>query len=334
MMRVPPLTGVLLSNLGTPQAPTAAALRPWLREFLSDRRVVDLPRPLWWLILNLFILPTRPARVARAYRLIWTDEGSPLMVAATQQRDGLEQRLQSTFGGQVRVALGMRYGEPSIASALESLVAAGCTRILHLPLYPQYSGATVATNHDALFAAAARGRRMPTLRTVNSYAAEPAYITALANSVRELWQRDGAADRLMISFHGLPQRHADEGDPYPQECSETATLLARELGLTDERWELCFQSRFGREPWLQPYTDHRLKEWGREGVSSVDVICPGFSADCLETLEEIDVQNREFFQAAGGGRFRYIPALNARPDHLEALMAVLQRELGGWSAGT
>ena len=317
--------GVLLSNLGTPAAPTAGALRPYLREFLSDRRVVDVPRPIWWLVLNAFILPFRPGKVAHAYQAIWTDRGSPLLAIGLDQRDGLRELLDP-----IPVELGMRYGEPSIASAVDALLEAGCSRILHLPLYPQYAGATVATNHDAFFAAVSRGRAMVEARTVISYDDEPAYIQALANSVREVWERDGEPARLMMSFHGIPQRYADEGDPYPCYCEGTALRLAAALGLPEDRWQLTYQSRFGREPWLQPYTDETLEAWGREGVESVDVICPGFSADCLETLEEIDMQNREVFVEAGGGSFRYIPALNARPDHLEALASVARRHLQGW----
>jgi ferrochelatase len=322
--------GVLLSNLGTPAEPTAAALRPYLREFLSDRRVVDVPRPIWWLVLNGFILPFRPGKVAHGYRAIWTEGGSPLLVIGRQQAEALRARFALEFGHAVQVALGMRYGEPSIGSALGALMEAGCRRILHLPLYPQYAGATVATNHDALFAAAARGRWMPELRTVISYDDEPAYVGALARSVREVWDRDGRPEKLLMSFHGIPQRYADEGDPYPCHCEGTAMRLAAALGLEEQEWKLSYQSRFGREPWLQPYTDHTLEQWGSAGLESVDVICPGFSADCLETLEEIDIQNRELFEKSGGGRFRYIPALNAREDHIDALVSVVRRNLRGW----
>jgi ferrochelatase len=318
--------GVLISNLGTPAAPTAAALRPYLREFLSDRRVVDVPRPIWWLVLNGFILPFRPGKVAHAYQAIWTEKGSPLLAIGLEQRDALRERL----GESVPVELGMRYGNPSIAGALDALVEAGCTRVLHLPLYPQYAGATVATNHDAFFAAVSRGRSMVEARTVINYDDDPLYIEALARSVREVWDRDGEPDRLLMSFHGIPQRYADEGDPYPCHCEGTAIRLAAALDLPEDRWKMTYQSRFGREPWLQPYTDETLEAWGREGLGSVDVICPGFSADCLETLEEIDMQNREAFEEAGGGRFRYIPALNAREDHVEALAAVVRRHLRGW----
>jgi ferrochelatase len=320
-------SGVLISNLGTPAAPTAAALRPYLREFLSDRRVVDVPRPIWWLVLNAFILPFRPGKVAHAYREIWTEQGSPLLAIGLAQRDGL----RATLGADIPVELGMRYGQPSIAGALDALLEAGCTRVLHLPLYPQYAGATVATNHDAFFAAVSRGRSMVEARTVISYDTERLYIEALANSVREVWQRDGEPERLLMSFHGIPQRYADEGDPYPCYCEGTAIRLAAALGLPEERWQLTYQSRFGREPWLQPYTDETLEEWGKSGLGSVDVICPGFSADCLETLEEIDMQNREIFEEAGGGQFRYIPALNARDDHIAALEAVVRRHLAGWA---
>jgi ferrochelatase len=319
-------SGVLISNLGTPAAPTAAALRPYLREFLSDRRVVDVPRPIWWLVLNAFILPFRPGKVAHAYKEIWTEQGSPLLVIGLAQRDGL----RANLGEEIPVELGMRYGQPSIAGALDALIEAGCTRVLHLPLYPQYAGATVATNHDAFFAAVSRGRSMVEARTVISYDTERTYIEALANSVREVWERDGEPERLLMSFHGIPQRYADEGDPYPCHCEGTAIRLASALGLPEERWQLTYQSRFGREPWLQPYTDETLEAWGKDGLGSVDVICPGFSADCLETLEEIDMQNREIFEEAGGGQFRYIPALNARDDHIAALEAVVRRHLSGW----
>lgn len=325
-----PGVGVLVSNLGTPEAPTAAALRPYLREFLSDRRVVDVPRPIWWLVLNGFILPFRPGKVAHGYRSIWTENGSPLLAIGREQAHALQARLALEFGRSVRVALGMRYGQPSIARALRALMDEGCRRILHLPLYPQYAGATVATNHDALFAAAAAGRWMPEIRTVTSYDDEPAYIEALARSVTELWNRDGRPAKLLMSFHGIPQRYADEGDPYPCYCEGTALRLAAALGLHEDEWALTYQSRFGREPWLQPYTDETLQKWGFAGVESVDVICPGFSADCLETLEEIDMQNREIFEKAGGGRFRYIPCLNAREDHIDALAAVVRRNLRGW----
>ena len=323
--------GILLSNLGTPKAPTAGALRPYLRQFLSDPRVVEVPRPLWALILNAFILPFRPGKVAHAYRTIWTESGSPLLVTGLAQRDALRAKLEEEFGDGVRVALGMRYGEPSIDAALQELLDDNCRRILHLPLYPQYAAATTATNIDALAQSFARRRWVPELRTINQYDDEPAYIEALTASVREVWEVDGEPERLLMSFHGIPQRYWDQGDPYPCFCMRTGRLLAERLGLPEDRYAVTYQSRFGREPWVQPYTDETLEKWGQEKLASVDVICPGFSADCLETLEEIDMQNREVFEGAGGGRFRYIPALNARDDHIAMFAQLVRRHLRGWT---
>ena len=322
--------GILLSNLGTPQAPTASALRTYLREFLWDPRVVEVPRPIWAFVLNAFVLPFRPAKVAHAYRTIWTEEGSPLLVTGRAQRDALQQSLGAVLGDGVRVALGMRYGQPSIDVALQELLDANCRRILHLPLYPQYAAATTATNIDALGESFARRRWLPELRTINQYDDDPRYIEALAASVREVWEREGESERLLMSFHGIPQRYWDQGDPYPCFCLRTGRLVAEALGLPSERFAVSFQSRFGREPWVQPYTDATLESWGREKLASVDVICPGFSADCLETLEEIDLQNRAIFEGAGGGRFRYIRALDTRTDHLAMLHALVLRHLRGW----
>jgi ferrochelatase len=319
----PMRTGVLISNLGTPDAPTTPALRRYLREFLSDPRVIELPRWKWWPILNLFVLTTRPRKSADAYRKIWTEEGSPLLVTGRRQAAALRTRLAEA----VPVALGMRYGNPSIRSALADLLGRTCGRIVVLPLYPQYSAATTASTFDAVTDAIRRERALPELSTIGGYHDEPLYIRALAASVREVWDGNGEPERLLTSFHGIPRRYAEAGDPYPGACEETARLLAHELGLDSNRWRLCFQSRFGREEWLKPYTDETLAAWGREGLKSVDVICPGFAADCLETLEEIDVENRAIFEQAGGGRFRYIPALNDREDHVEALAAVLERHL-------
>jgi ferrochelatase len=316
-----PSTGILVSNLGTPDAPTPAALKRYLREFLKDPRVIDLPRWKWLPLLELLILPRRSPKSAEAYAKVWTPEGSPLLSISKRQRALLEGKLG------LPVALGMRYGNPSIARALDELLAKGCGRVLVLPLYPQYAAATTASTFDALGDAIRRLRVVPEIRTVRSYHDEPLYIAALARSVREAWEQGGPPKRLLLSFHGLPRRYVDLGDPYRKECEETARLLAAELGF---KCDLSFQSRFGREEWLKPYTDETLTAWGREKLESVDVACPGFSADCLETIEEIDQQNREFFQHAGGGRFRYIPALNDRADHVEALAAVARRNLQGW----
>jgi len=326
-----PATGVLVSNLGTPDEPTPYALKRYLKEFLSDPRVIELPRWKWWPILHLFVLPRRAPKSAEAYRAVWTPQGSPLLAIALRQRDKLEAALRARFGSPLHVALGMRYGNPSLAGALDELMAKGCRRVLLLPLYPQYAAATTASTLDAVADALRRRRWVPELRTVHSYHDDPLYIGALARSVREVWERDGEPERLLLSFHGLPKRYFEAGDPYFCHCQKTARLLAEELKLPAERWKITFQSRFGREEWLKPYTDITLREWGAAGVKSVDVLCPGFSADCLETLEEIDQQNRKFFTGAGGGRFRYLAALNDRDDHIEALASVVARNLAGWA---
>lgn len=326
-----PAVGVLLTNLGTPDQPTPSALRRYLREFLSDPRVIEVPTWKWQIILNLFVLTRRPAKSAAAYRAVWTDAGSPLLLTAQKQAAGLRTLLAERYGPPVHVALGMRYGNPSLASALDRLLAAGCRRVLLLPLYPQYSAATTASTVDALGATLARRRWIPEIRTVNQYVDELRYIRALAATIRELWEHGGEPKKLLFSFHGIPERYFRGGDPYPCQCRKTARLVAEELALPEARYQVTFQSRFGREPWIQPYTDETLKQLGRDRCDSVDVICPGFSADCLETLEEIDCENRKIFTDAGGGRFRYIPALNDRPDHLAALLAVVDRHLQGWT---
>jgi ferrochelatase len=326
----PQSTGVLLTNLGSPDAPTARALRRYLREFLGDRRVVDLPRLVWWPILHGIILNVRPPRSARLYRRIWSAEGAPLVAIARRQEAALQQALASRLGTPPQLALGMRYGNPSIASALAALSDAGCTRILVLPLYPQYFAGTSGSTFDAVAAALVRWRRVPALRFVDDYHADEGYIGALAASIRDTWAREGEPDRLLMSFHGIPVRYARAGDPYPEQCQRTANLLAAALGLPYERWLLGYQSRFGREPWLEPYTDVTLRSWGAQGVRRVDVVCPGFAADCLETLEEIAILNRKFFLAAGGEQFRYLAALNDRPDHIAALADLVVRNLAGW----
>jgi ferrochelatase len=322
--------GILLANLGSPTEPTPAAVRRFLAEFLWDRRVVDVPRPLWWLILNGIILRFRPGRVAKAYASVWSDEGSPLLAISCHQATALREALERRLPGRCRLELTMRYGEPAIAGALERLHAAGCERVLVLPLYPQYSSSTSASTFDAVAEALMRVRWYPELRLVRDYHVDPAYISALAASVCEGWAEHGRPDRLLISLHGIPQRYADEGDAYPEHCAATAAALAAELDLADGEWLLAFQSRFGREPWLQPYTDVTLEEWGRAGVGHVQVICPGFSADCLETLEEIEVENRDTFLEAGGREYHYIPALNTRPDHIEALAGLVERHVTDW----
>jgi len=327
-----PAVGVLLTNLGTPDAPTPRALRRWLRQFLSDPRVVELPRPLWWVLLNFFVLSTRPRRAARLYQRIWTTEGSPLLAISRRQAAALEEELRARVASPLRVALGMRYGSPSVAAALGELRRGGCQRLLVLPPYPQYASATTGSTLAAVFAELGRWRWVPELRTISSYHDHAPYVAALATSIRDAWSAGGEPERLLVSFHGIPQRTFLAGDPYYCHCQRTARLLAEALGLPDARLAVSFQSRFGRERWLEPYTDATLRQWGREGVASVDVVCPGFAADCLETLEEIAVTNRELFQRAGGGRFRYLPALNDRPDHIAALADLCLAHLHGWVA--
>lgn len=323
-------TGILLVNLGTPEAPTAAALRRYLGEFLWDPRVVQIPRPLWWLILHGVVLTTRPRKSAHAYARVWTAEGSPLLVFARQQALALQAYLTSRGEGTFKVALGMRYGAPAMAEALRTLRGAGCRRLIVLPLYPQYAGATTASTFDALAAEFKNWPWLPATRFIADYHQAPAYIAALAASVTDYWRAHGTPDKLVLSFHGLPARSVEEGDPYYHQCLATAGSLAARLGLPEERWVVTFQSRFGREKWLQPYTDATLKSLAGEGIGRVDVVCPGFSADCLETLEEIALLNRATFLTAGGREYHYIPALNDRPDHIAALAEIILQHAGDW----
>ncbi|WP_028990237.1 ferrochelatase [Thermithiobacillus tepidarius DSM 3134] len=324
-----PKLGILLINLGTPDAPTAPALRRYLKEFLSDPRVVEIPKPVWWPILHGVILNTRPARSAKLYRKIWMPEGSPLLVYSRRQADKFRARLARE---EAMVELAMRYGSPDIPAALARLQAANCTRVLVFPLYPQYAASTGASAFDAISKVLTRTRRLPELRMIMHYHDHPAYIAALAASVREQWAAHGEPERLLMSFHGLPRRSLDLGDPYHCECQKTGRLLAEALELPPARYAVSFQSRFGRAEWLQPYTVPTLEAWAREGVRRVDVVCPGFAADCLETLEEIAIGGREAFLAAGGERFRYLPALNDRDDWIDAMLAIAREHLGGWLA--
>ena len=321
--------GVLLVNLGTPNAPTAGAVRRYLGEFLWDRRVVSIPRPLWWLILNGVILRLRPPVVARKYAKVWLEGGSPLLVYTLAQAEALQARFAAE-ARPVTVLPAMRYGEPSIASALTRLRDQNVDRVLVLPMYPQYSSTTTAAVLDAVAGALASELRVPELRFVNDYFDDAGYISALADSVRESWAANGRAERLLFSFHGLPQRLVKAGDPYRDQCLETAGRLAEALGLRDDEWLTAFQSRFGREEWLRPYTDETLRAWGQGGTASVDVLCPGFPADCLETLEEVAMENRDVFLEAGGQAYRYIPALNAGPQHIRALHDIAARHLAGF----
>lgn len=326
----PGRAGVLLVNLGTPDAPTARALRRYLAEFLADPRVIELPAALRRLLLHGVILRVRPRRSARAYRTIWTEEGSPLLVHSR----ALEQRLRETLAirmpGPVSVALAMRYGEPRIEEAVRVLMQAGVERLLMLALYPQYSGATTGSAADALGAALARLRWVPATRFPSHYHDHPRYIDALAERINEHWQARGRSERLLFSFHGMPLATLRAGDPYHCQCQATGRLIARALGLPRSDWALAFQSRFGRAAWLQPDTRSTLTGWAAAGVESVTVVCPGFAVDCLETLEEVALRYREDFLAAGGKRFEYVPALNAGPDHAGLLAEIVAREMAGW----
>ncbi len=326
----PARTGVLLVNLGTPAAPTAQALRPYLKEFLSDPRVVEIPRALWWLILNGIILNTRPKKSAEKYAAVWTSDGSPLKAHTEKQAKLLKGWLGERIASPLVVDYAMRYGEPSIAGALDKMKAAGCDRILLLPAYPQYAASTTATANDAAFDWLKSVRNQPALRTVRHYHDHPAYIHALAANVRDFWQMHGRPDVLLMSFHGVPRAVLDRGDPYHCECQKTGRLLAEALGLEAKQYRLSFQSRFGRAEWLQPYTDRTLEALAREGVQRVDIVAPGFTADCLETLEELAMEGRASFIGAGGKDFHYIPALNEHPRWIEALGRIALENLGGW----
>ncbi|MBU0752116.1 MAG: ferrochelatase [Gammaproteobacteria bacterium] len=312
-------TAILLLNLGTPDAATAPAVRRYLAEFLGDRRVVELPRWLWLPILHGIILNTRPAKSAAKYATIWTAEGSPLKVHTERQAKLLRGLLGSRGDKDTRVAWAMRYGSPSTAAVLDTLKQQGITRTVVLPLYPQYAGSTTASAYDAIEAWQARNPGAMEFFNVRSYPDHPGYIAALAMSIRDHWETQGRGDKLVMSFHGIPKRSVDRGDPYADECHRTANALAAALGLAPERWQCTFQSRFGAAEWLQPYTQPTLEQLARDGLKSVDVICPGFPADCLETLEEISMECREAFLHAGGRGFSYIPCLNERNDWIAAL---------------
>lgn len=310
-------TGILLANLGTPDAPTPEAVKRYLRQFLSDRRVVDTPRMLWWPLLRGVILPLRAPRVAKLYQSIWMEGGSPLLVYSRQQELALAQRLP-----ECPVALGMSYGSPSLESAVDALLAQDVNHIVVLSLYPQYSCSTVAAVWDQLATIFAKKRRLPGVSFIRDYADDRDYIAALANSARASFERHGEPDLLLLSYHGIPQRYANEGDDYPQRCRDTTRELVSALEIPPDKVMMTFQSRFGREPWLTPYTDDTLKMLAEKGVKHVQIMCPGFSVDCLETLEEIAEQNKAVFLEAGGKSYHYIPALNASEDHINMMAAL------------
>jgi len=326
----PARIGVLLINLGTPEAPTPQALRPYLKEFLWDRRVVEIPRPLWWLILNGIILNTRPAKSAEKYASIWRPEGSPLKVHTEHMAILLKGHLGERVRQPVLVDYAMRYGQPSVAGRIAAMKAQGVDRLLVVPLYPQYAASSTGSALDAVWDTLLHTRNPPELRTVRNFHDHPGYIQALRQSIEMFWAERGRPDVLVMSFHGVPRRSLDLGDPYHCECQKTGRLLAEALGLAPDQYRVTFQSRFGRAEWLQPYTAATLEKLGHAGTRRVDVVCPGFVADCLETLEEIGVEGKADFLKAGGKEYHYIPALNDRPLWIQALTDLVQEHLSGW----
>ncbi len=331
-----PRIGILLVNLGTPDDATPSAVRRYLAQFLADPRVIEIPMVLWKPLLHGVILRVRPAKSAAKYAAIWTRDGSPLLVHSQRQRTlllgYLGQRLKAAGlpADLCPVELGMNYGNPGIGGAIDKLRAAHCEKILVLPLFPQYSASATASTFDAVAAHLRRMRRLPALRFLESFHADPGYIKALAQNVNDYWQKNGRPEKLVLSFHGLPRRTLERGDPYHCFCQVTARMLARELGLEAPQWTLTFQSRFGKAPWLEPYTVNVLRTLGAEGMRRIDVFCPGFAADCLETLEEIGIEGRATFMAAGGREFHLIPCLNEHPLWLAALADLAFRNLSGW----
>ena len=322
--------GVLIANLGTPDAPERKPVARFLREFLSDPRVVDLPRFLWLPLLNLVIIPLRAGRSAAAYREIWWPEGSPLLVLTER----LAERLRGRLAGRWPVEIGMRYRKPSIRSGLERLRQAGVDEVVVLPLYPQFSGTTTASIYDGVASALRELQWHPRLRRIESYHDHPAWVAAIADSIRAYRAEHGSPDQLIFSLHGIPQRYVRQGDPYQRHCEESVQAIVRNLGLAEGEWLLTYQSRVGREPWLQPYTDKTLEELAKSGVRHVQVLCPGFAVDCLETLEEIAMQNRELFEEAGGDRLEYIPALNDSDAHAALMQSLFDEALASESGGT
>jgi len=320
MTQTSPKTCLLLVNLGTPEAPTPAAVKRYLGEFLSDPRVVQIPKPIWWLILNGIILQTRPKKSAKAYASIWTERGSPLMSLTLDLADAVRTELNGRGQGEVMVDIAMRYGQPSIPAQLEKYRAAGVQDFIILPLYPQYSAATTASIYDKVVETFNGWKYVPSFRFISDYYLNAGYIAAVANSIEQHWQTHGRADKLLFSLHGLPAVSRKQGDPYYDHCVASTQAIADKLGLKESEWQLVFQSRFGAQEWLKPYCVEVLKELPGQGVKSIDVVCPGFAVDCLETLEEIAIANQEIFMEAGGQQYRYIPALNAGSEHAKALL--------------
>ena len=330
---LPPRIAVLLVNLGTPDEPTAPAVRRYLKQFLSDPRVIEIPKLLWAIILNLFVLPSRPKRVAEAYASIW-DGDSPMRNILNAQVEMLDKRLAERAAPfRVSVHAAMSYGNPGLPDVMDQLRSEGVDHFVMLPVFPQYSATSTGAVYDAITKWSLKQRNLPNITIVKDYFAHPLYIKALADSIRRFQAVHGKPEKLMFSFHGIPQPYADKGDPYPKRCKCTAAQVAHELGLNPDEWIISFQSRFGKQEWIKPYTDVVLKEWGSSGVRSVQILSPAFSADCLETLEELAIENRETFLHAGGQEYHYIPALNADEAHIDLLEAMSAPLVKGW-AGT
>jgi ferrochelatase len=325
-----PSTGILLVNLGTPDAPTPSAVRKYLAEFLADPRVVEMPRILWRIILHGIILRIRPRPVARNYAKIWTEQGSPLMVRSRAIAAKLQAKIEQELPGPAHVALAMRYGQPSIAAGLQNLRDKNIERLLILPMYPQYSATTTAAIFDEVSHQLQHWRWLPQFRMLMQYHDHPFYIKAISDQIQQSLSENGKPDKLVLSFHGIPERYLKAGDPYFCQCQKTARLISERLNLASKEWMLCFQSRFGREPWLQPYLDKTLEAMPKQGIKSVQIIAPGFAADCLETLEELAMQNQELFKKQGGEFYHYIPALNESEAHIELLLALVKQETKAW----
>ncbi len=323
-------TGILLVNLGTPNAPTAEALRPYLKEFLSNRRVIEVPKWIWWFILNGIILNTRPKKSAEKYAQVWLPEGSPLKVHTERQTQQLAQLLSERGHAELNVEYAMNIGSPSVEEVLTRMKEKGCERILVVPLFPQYAASSTAAAMDNVFTELMKMRNIPEVRFVKQYHDHQGYITALAQNVRDYWDKNGKPDKLVMSFHGVPRASLDKGDPYHCFCQKTGRLVAEALSLNTDEYQVCFQSRFGKAEWLQPYTAETLKQLGEAGTKRVDIICPGFVSDCLETLEEIAMEAKETFINAGGQDYHYIPCLNERSDWIQALSDITLSHLQGW----
>ena len=322
-------TGVLLTNLGTPDEPTTPSLKKYLRQFLSDGRVIETPKAIWWLILNGIILNTRPAKSAKNYKSVWTEEGSPLLLYTKKQKELIKSHLEKKYSNLV-FDIGMRYGNPSIKKGLNNLRNQNCDRIVVLPLYPQYCAATTGSTFDAVSEELQQWRWVPSLRFIGSYYDQPLYIKALRNSIQDFWSKNKKPSKLIFSYHGIPKKYLDKGDPYHCFCRKTTRLVAEEMKLPEGSYMTTFQSRFGPAEWLQPYTDKTIEGLAKDGVENIHVISPAFSSDCLETIEELNEENREIFMENGGKEFGYIPCLNDREDHINLLTSLLENELHGW----